>query len=337
MRPVKGGKPAQRKTQTRKSAGSARARTTASRRASGVAPGKRRTNPARSFGKRAERPPGRLRRFIENVREGNLPGSPIAFASGVLVAGAVGYGLAVGGHLAAAGVYVTDQSKAAVAWAGFSVDQVTVEGRDRTRSAEVLSALGVERGQMIFDVDLDEARAKLLRLDWVSDATVTRILPDRIHVTLVERRPFAVWQRGGRLAVIDEAGAPITETGVEAYGHLPFVVGHGAARKAGELTGMLASWPELQSRIRAYVRVGDRRWNLRLENGVDVMLPETGVEKALSDLVAIDETHRVLARDIQAIDMRLDDRFTIRLSPDAAARRDAATLEWERGTAGDET
>tara|TARA_E500000305_G_scaffold102268_1_gene96795 strand:- start:3642 stop:4442 length:801 start_codon:yes stop_codon:yes gene_type:complete len=266
-----------------------------------------------------------------------LPKSLVGVASAGFVGAAALYGLAVGGHIAAAGTYVVDQATASVAWVGFGVDEVTVAGRERTTRADVLKALEVEQGQVIFSVDLESARENLLRLDWIADATVTRILPDRVHVELVERRPFAVWQRGGRLAVIDAQGRPITEDGVEGYGHLPLVVGHGAAREAEGFTKVVAAWPELQARVRAYVRVGDRRWNLRLENGVDVLLPEVGVSEALAELVAIDEAQRVLARDIEAIDVRLPDRFTVRLSPDAAARRDAVTQGWGRPSQGDDT
>ena len=307
------------------------------RRATSVAPGNRRAKSAKQFGKRGTRPPSRIVAFFENIRDGRLPGKLIFFSSVAFMSAAIVYGLAVGGHFAAAGAFVVAKVDGAVAQAGFEVSEVTVEGRDRTTRQDVLRALRVERGQSIFDVDLVAARDELMRLDWISDATVTRILPGRVHVEIVERKPYAVWQRGGALSVIDADGNPITEDGVDAYGHLPFVVGHGAARKAAAFTTMVAQWPELQARVRAYVRVGDRRWNLRLENGVDVLLPETDVDVALSELVMLDQSHRLLARDIEAIDMRLGDRFSVRLSPDAAARRNAVVEDWENRARGDDT
>ncbi len=337
MRSVKEQKRPARKAAPRRSASASARGAKTTRRTSTVAPGRRRTKSGKSFGRRGQRPPGRSSRTIEAIREGRLPKSLVGVASAGFVGAAVLYGLAVGGHIAAAGTYIADQASWSVAWVGFGVDEVTVAGRERTTRADVLAALEVEQGQVIFSVDLDRARENLLRLDWIADATVTRILPDRVHVELIERRPFAVWQRGGRLAVIDVQGRPITENGVEAYGHLPLVVGHGAAREAESFTQLVAAWPELQARVRAYVRVGDRRWNLRLENGVDVLLPEVGVSEALAELVAIDETQRVLARDIEAIDVRLPDRFTVRLSPDAAARRDAVTRGWGRPSQEDDT
>lgn len=341
MRPVTQNRKPARKAAGRSS--SSKGRTQAgrasqpARRASTVAPGARRTKSEKQFGRRGKRPPSRLSVFISDIREGRLPGKLLLGSSAVFLSAAVVYGLAIGGHFAAAGAYVVAKVDNAVAIVGFEVSEVTVEGRDRTTRGDVLRALRVERGQSIFDVDLVAARDELMRLDWISDATVTRILPGRVHVEIVERKPYAVWQRGGALSVIDADGNPITEDGVDAYGHLPFVVGHGAARRAAEFTAMVAQWPELQARVRAYVRVGDRRWNLRLENGVDVLLPETDVVSALSELVALDQSHRLLARDIEAIDMRLGDRFSVRLSPDAAARRNATVENWENRARGDDT
>lgn len=337
MRSLKERKRPARKTAGRSGSSATRKGQTV-RRASSVAPGRRKPKAGSSFGRRGQRPPSRFSRIVDSIREGRLPKSLVAIFSGVFVSAAVVYGLAVGGHIAAAGTYLSTQIDLGIAGVGFRLSEVTVEGRQRTSRADVLAALQVEQGQSIFDVDLSRARANLLQLDWIEDVVVTRILPDRVHVELVERRPFAVWQRGGQLAIIDRQGRPITESGVDAYGHLPFVVGHGAAREAADFTDLVSNWPELQARVRAYVRVGGRRWNLRLENGVDVLLPETGYAGALADLLSIDETHRLLARDIEAIDMRLPDRFTVRLSPDAARRRDAATLEWERrAQEGDDT
>jgi len=103
---------------------------------------------------------------------------------------------------------------------------------------------------------------------------------------------------------------------------------------------MVQKFPALAPRVRAYRRVADRRWDLRLENGVTVLLPETNVEAALVELVGADAQYRLLSRDVTAIDLRLPDRFTVRLAPDAAARREAsnplsekeARRKWESET-----
>ncbi|GAK44873.1 polypeptide-transport-associated domain-containing protein [Tepidicaulis marinus] len=328
-----------RKRQAQASPRTRKGGTAGRRKVSAAAPGKPRKK-AREFGRRKQRPPSRFARFFSALRSGDVSALPLAALAGMLVVFAVFYGLMVGGHFAAAGSSLVAGTHRMIAGAGFSVQDVTVEGRERTPVREVMRALDVERGMSIFLVDVEAARERLERLDWVASASVTRFWPDRIHVELNERVPYAVWQRGGRLAIVDRQGQPITENHIEEYAHLPLVVGHGAADEAPVIQELLAQWPALHSRVRAAVRVGDRRWNLRLENGVDVLLPERHVERALAELVAIENSHRVLARDIEAIDLRLADRFTIRLTPDAAARRAASgvnDLERERSKKGSAT
>jgi len=72
------------------------------------------------------------------------------------------------------------------------------------------------------------ARQRIARLGWVRSATVTRLLPDTIRIEIAEREPFALWQRGGELSLIDAEGRPITDEGVQDFAHLPFIVGFGA-------------------------------------------------------------------------------------------------------------
>ena len=59
---------------------------------------------------------------------------------------------------------------------GFAVGDISLAGADRTSTADVYAALGVERGQSIFTVNAAEARARLLDLPWVGDAEVRRNL-----------------------------------------------------------------------------------------------------------------------------------------------------------------
>jgi cell division protein FtsQ len=102
---------------------------------------------------------------------------------------------------------------------------------------------------------------------------------------------------------------------------LPLVVGRGAATRAKEILALLDRYPELRDQVRASVLIGERRWNLRLRNGLDIRLPETDVEHALATLVALERDKKLITRDIAAIDLRLPDRVTVQLSDAAAAAR----------------
>ena len=201
---------------------------------------------------------------------------------------------------------------------GLRVTNVIVEGRSKTPEPMLRAALGIRPGEPILSYSLAEARQRLESIKWVETATVERRLPATIVVRLVERRPFAVWQSEGKFLLVDRDGDIVADSDVAAFsGQLPLVVGPGAPAAAAALMDMLATQPDLQKRVVAAVRVGERRWNLRMNNGADVMLPEGAEIQALAKLAELQASHSLLDRPLAVVDLRLPDRLVVRppLSP----------------------
>lgn len=203
--------------------------------------------------------------------------------------------------------------------AGLKVGDLLVEGRQRTRRSRILEALRVRRDTPILTIDPRAARERLKALPWVRDATVERRLPDVVYIRLVERRPLALWQHGGRLAVIDRTGSVVPQADPRHFATLPLVVGPDAPQHAAELIAVLDGQPDLKSEVLAAVRVGGRRWNIRLKGGIDVRLPEGDLAGAWEQLARIEREHGVLERDVVVIDLRLPDRLVVRTAPGAKA------------------
>ena len=201
--------------------------------------------------------------------------------------------------------------------AGLVVEKVVVEGQVETKGQDVLTALNVRPGMPILAVDPRAARDRLEQIPWVREAAVERRMPGIVQVRLVERVPMALWQHAGRFVLIDRHGAQIETHDVGRFNKLPHIVGEDAGAAAGELLRVLAAEPALQARVIAAVRVGGRRWNLRLDSGQDVMLPETNPAAAWTQLADLEREQSVLSRDLKVIDMRLPDRLTLKLNPSA--------------------
>ncbi|TNE58561.1 MAG: FtsQ-type POTRA domain-containing protein [Alphaproteobacteria bacterium] len=219
-----------------------------------------------------------------------------------------------------AGQKIDQGTERALIAGGFSIQQVQVEGRNKTDLEALKAALGVERGSSILHYDTDMARERVEKLDWVSAAQVIRFLPNTIHVVIVERSPIAIWQLQKQLHLIDRSGTVVGEASGDAYLRLPLVVGPGAAKDAAKIFDLMDQYPELKSQIDAYVRIGERRWNLRLKSGMDIQLPAEREDRALAKLVAYDEEHHLLTQAIEVIDMRLPDRIYLKLVDDKAAK-----------------
>jgi len=199
--------------------------------------------------------------------------------------------------------------------AGLVVRDVTVEGREETPASDLLAALGVQRGDLLLDFDAEAARARIEEIGWVREAMVSRLLPDRIHVEVTERVPFALWQNDRKLTVIDREGDIITDKALGRFSSLPMIVGRDAAPLAGVLMDTLAEQPVLRQRVRAAVRIGGRRWDIHFDNGVIAKLPEENVAAAWARLADLDTQYRVLDRTLLSVDLRLADRLVLGLEP----------------------
>jgi cell division protein FtsQ len=245
-------------------------------------------------------------------------GKALIGACVVLAAGGSGFLLQRGGLLDALEPKLAQDGISLAAKLGLVVGNIEVDGRAMTTKAAILRAVGATRGTPILAVSPSAAKAQLETLPWVRSAAVERQLPDTIHITIVERMPFAFWQRQGKLALIDRDGTVITDTGLDRFPGLIVLVGDDAPQNAAKLLEMIASEKTIANRVTAAVRVGGRRWRLHLDNGINVELPEENAAAAWKQLAELDRDSQILARNIEVIDMRLSDRLVVRTVPEPA-------------------
>src|SRR4029077_11978211 len=215
------------------------------------------------------------------------PGLGIA-ASIVLLAATLGYGAVAGDHLPVVIDWMKDMRDAAANATGFRIAAISLTGPKEVSREEVLTVAGVTGRASLLFLDADAARTRLLENPWIADAAVLKLYPDRLQITITERRAFALWQQDRRIGVIAADGTLLEPFVEDRYVRLPLVVGRGAERQAKDFLAILDRYPDIRSQLRASIMVADRRWNLRLKNGIDVRLPETNVEQALDRLVALD-------------------------------------------------
>jgi cell division protein FtsQ len=198
------------------------------------------------------------------------------------------------------------------------VTGIDVKGRANTPEPLLRAALGVSVGDPILGFSVEGARSRIESLSWVEHVAVERRLPGTIVVDLVERRPFAIWQNGGKFQLIDRAGNVVDNEDVSAFSELPLVVGLDVPAHAAAMLDALSAQPSIKNRVGAIVRVGERRWNLQLNNGITVMLPEGHETVALQRLAELQADQSLLDRPLVFVDMRLPDRLAVRARQPAA-------------------
>ncbi len=240
----------------------------------------------------------------------------------LILAGSVGFGVVKGEHVDEVVAAFQDTRNAAANAAGFRISSVILNGRKQLTQDEILAIGGINGRSSLLFLDAAAVRDKLKANSWIADANVLKLYPDRLQIDVTERTAFALWQEEGKLAVIAEDGAVLENYVPSRFVKLPLVVGKGADAAAKDFIALLDRYPQVRAVTKAAIYVGERRWNLRLNDNLDVRLPENDVGNALAMLGKLDREDRLFSRDIVAIDMRLPDRLTVRLSEEAAKARE---------------
>ncbi|MGG5889413.1 cell division protein FtsQ/DivIB [Falsiroseomonas sp. HC035] len=275
--------------------------------------------------------PSSLRLWIKRRRGLLRPAALWAIGFGLL--GVTGYAVYAADPAGRVRAVVENAAELGLA-AGLEVTEVLVEGRENAPLDLIRSAIGVERGDPMLGFSPGEARERLQSIAWIASAHVERRLPGTILVRLEERAPFAIWQHQGRFAVIDRNGLVVETETLDAFGPLPLVVGAGAEKHAAELYDLLQAHRNILARTQALVRIGERRWNLRLHSGTDVLLPEGHEAPALNRLAELHARNALLDRPLVAVDMRLPDRLVVRQQPVAEQPAPPARRNATRSTRG---
>jgi cell division protein FtsQ len=222
------------------------------------------------------------------------------------------YGLIVGGQIGQLG-------DAALVFVGFGIDDIEMDGNAETSDLAILAGLEIQ-GSLV-GYDAAAAQERVARLPWVAGVTVRKFYPSTLSVEVEERKPFALWQHEGEVYVVDRGGTKIVPLEESRFGKLPFLVGAGANEKAATFVEALRDVPDIARQMRAAVLVAERRWDLHLEHGVQVKLPEKAVRQALLQLARLDKERQLLARDVVVVDLRIPDRLTVRL-PEGRSLKD---------------
>jgi cell division protein FtsQ len=256
-----------------------------------------------------------------------LPSAAGTTAVACLIAVTLSYGVVKGDHASEVLDALKEVRDGIAGKAGFRIRSIAISGNFHMSREEILTTAGITGSTSLLFLDVNTVRERIKTNPWVADANVLKLYPGELQIGIKERAAFALWQKDGRVAVIADDGTLLEPFVAPSLTGLPLVVGSGAQAKAKVFLALLDRHPAMRDLVRAVILVGDRRWNLRLKNGIDVQLPEIGVETALARLVEFERAKHLTTRDIVSIDFRLPDRVTVRLSEGAAQAREEALKE----------
>lgn len=270
------------------------------------------------------------RRWFTAIIEFPVPRGAGSAATALLLLASASYGAVKGEHVADITAQVQDFADQAAIVAGFGITEVALTGQQEVSRDDILHSAGVTDRSSLLLLDAAKMRAGLLANPWIAEATVLKLYPSRLRIEIKERAPFALWQKAGLVSLIAADGTVLSPYVPQRFAGLPQLVGPGAEKAGQDFLNVLSRYPDIASSVESSVLVAERRWNLHLKGGIDVLLPEGNAERALTTLTGLNRSKKLLARDITAIDLRLADRVTVRQSAAAAAVRDEAVKAAEK-------
>ena len=272
----------------------------------------------------SRRPPARTRLKSSDLRGGGPSPIRMWLTSPLFkrLCGIALIGFSLYGSVVWIGNHVPPWFRTTLHGLGFSVHHVVTQGRDKTSKQDLWFALSTLPGSALLKLNLDQVRRRVEALPWVSQAAISRIYPQTLHIRLVERKPLALWQQNGKKILIDQSGTVIQCAPSDYPQNLITVVGEGAPDATASLLNSLKAFPDIQKRLSAAVFLRSGRWNLHLDHRCVLKLPEAGLAHALTRFLKLEN---LLPHSPQitnhSIDLRFGDRIVIHaLTPQPQAK-----------------
>lgn len=188
--------------------------------------------------------------------------------------------------------------------AGLKLEKVMIEGQKNILTDDILATLNADVGTPILSIPLDEVRAALAKNHWAANVILERRLPHTIYIGITERVPIAILQQDKKLYLVDDEAHIIPHKDIEKFAGLLQVVGSDAHLHAATLLSDLSTDPILQKKVVSAVRYGERRWNLVLEEGITIKMPETNFIKAYGYISDLNKNDRLFGKNFKVIDLR---------------------------------
>ena len=220
-------------------------------------------------------------------------------------------------------------------------ENIEATGLTEISRAEMLPVFGEDIGRNVFFVPLAERRKQLEEIPWVERATVMRLLPDQIRITVVERKPVAFVRQGQQIGLVDANGVLLTMPAAMMAQHhysFPVVTGINAGDPAAARKMRMAVYGRLLAELDANNQhFSEQISEIDLTDPEDarVLMPEQG-----ADILAHFGEDRFLERYLRykahiaewrqqypklaAVDLRYDQQVVLEMTPGTNVAQDAS-------------
>ena len=191
------------------------------------------------------------------------------------------------------------------------VQNVKINGASHTKGSDVIETIGLSSNESMWSLNITEVVSRVNNLPWVKKSEIKKIYPSTLEINIYEHNPIAIWFFDGKKYLVDGESNIIEKLNPADFNNLKVVAGYNALTEIPDIINTLQQFPYFHKKVKSILRVGDRRWTVRLYNGITIHLPETKIAEAIIDLERLDNEKLLLSRYVDVIDMRLKDRIDI--------------------------
>ena len=207
-----------------------------------------------------------------------------------------------------------DLKRALVERPEFMIKVASVDGASDELAHEIREIMPLDFPVSYFDLDIKYLHKVLNDIPAVESAAIKVTVSGVLQIDISERTPAFIWRKDDVISVIDEKGKFIRlATSRLDYPDLPLVVGEAANLSIADISSLMEDNQYFLDQVRAFVRVGERRWDLVLDNNLRIMLPQTEFLAAFDRLMLMNHTGSLFSNQLSTIDMRLVERPTVRV------------------------
>jgi len=207
-----------------------------------------------------------------------------------------------------------DLKRALVERPEFMIKVASVDGASNELAHEIREIMPIDFPVSYFDLDIKYLHKVLNDIPAVASAAIKVTVSGVLQIDISERTPAFIWRKDDVISVIDEKGKFIRlATSRLDYPELPLVIGEAANLSIADISSLMEDNQYFLDQVRAFVRVGERRWDLVLDNNLRIMLPQTEFLAAFDRLMLMNHTGSLFSNQLSTIDMRLVERPTVRV------------------------
>ena len=168
--------------------------------------------------------------------------------------------------------------------------------------------VGIRHGTPLRSIDLHQINNRVTSIPWVKNASTRRLPNGDLIIKTRQHNAIAMWTDGAMYYPLSDEGEKIdtpfdkpTENTIVFSGDLP-----------DNLTDVIANVSGLSEYIDYIKMVESRRWNIYTKNGTTIYLPENNPASAINKISVLNQTHKILSRNIDIIDMRDNARILVK-------------------------